>query len=79
MIIKKCEQQDIVAVGEFYDSVVKYLCETINYPKWTYKQYPSERSVRNMTQAQCQFVCVENNSIVGAFVLNDDPQGKYGN
>jgi len=77
MIIKKCTEADIVAVGEFYDNVVKYLCEHINYPKWTYKQYPTESSVRTMTGEGSQFMCVENDVIVGAFVINDDPQGKY--
>lgn len=79
MLIRKCKNEDITAVGEFYDNVVKYLNENINYPKWTYKCYPSEESVQAMTQADCQFVCMDNGEILGAFVLNDDPQGKYEN
>ena len=79
MIIRVCSEEDIVAVGRFYDSVVKYLDENINYPKWRYKEYPSENSVREMTNAGCQFMCLEDDRIVGAFVLNDDPQGKYEN
>lgn len=77
MIIRLCCEEDIAAVGEFYDYVVRYLCEHINYPKWTYKEYPSEESVREMTETGSQFVCIEQDSIVGAFVLNDDPQGAY--
>lgn len=79
MIIKACNEEDIVAVGAFYDHVVEHLCQNINYPKWTYKEYPSEASVRIKTEAGQQFICVENGVIVGAFVLNDDPQGKYEN
>lgn len=79
MIIRKCKEEDITAVGEFYDSVVKYLDENINYPKWEYKCYPSEASVRVKTHEGSQFVCINNDEIAGAFVLNDDPQGKYEN
>ncbi|MBQ8280974.1 MAG: GNAT family N-acetyltransferase [Lachnospiraceae bacterium] len=79
MEIKLCTEKDIQAVGRFYDVVVKHLTETINYPKWTYKEYPSEKSVRAMTEAGCQFMCIENDEVVGAFVFNDDPQGAYEN
>lgn len=80
MKIQLCSEEDIVAVGAFYDCVVKYLCETINYPKWEYQIYPSEYSVREMTEKKCQFMCKdENGKIVGAFVLNEDPQGAYEN
>lgn len=79
MIIRRCTEADIVQVGQFYDRVVRYLCENVNYPKWEYKVYPSEEYVRKMTQVQQQFICRDNDTIVGAFVLNDDPQGKYEN
>lgn len=79
MVIRLCPKEDVAAVGGFYDDVVKYLCEHINYPKWTYKEYPSETFVLEMTEAKCQFVCIDNDVIVGAFVLNDDPQGAYEN
>lgn len=79
MIIKLCSEQDITAVGTFYDDVVKHLCEHINYPKWEYKIYPCEESVREKTTDGCQFMCVENDKIIGAFVLNDDPDGAYEN
>ncbi len=79
MVIRKCTEEEIVKIGEFYDQVVKYLCENVNYPKWTYKEYPSEPFVRAMVEEKSQFVCYEGDEIVGAFVLNDDPQGKYDN
>ena len=79
MEIRKCNEKDIASVGMFYDNVVRFLCENVNYPKWTYKEYPSEKSVMEMTQKGDQFICIDNDIIVGAFVLNDDPQGKYEN
>lgn len=79
MIIRKCSEDEIATAGQFYDCTVKYLCEHINYPKWTYKEYPSENYVREMVRGDCQFICVDNEEMVGAFVLNDDPQGVYEN
>lgn len=77
MITKVNSESEIKLVGEFYDRAVKYLEEHINYPKWTYKVYPSEVSVREKTLAGSQFMLVEDGQVVGAFVLNDDPQGEY--
>ncbi len=77
MEIYKCTEKDVAAVGKFYDEVVKYLCDTENFPKWIYKQYPSEESVASMTEKNSQFMCVIDGEIVGAFVLNCDPQGAY--
>ena len=77
MIIRKCKIEEIERVGEFYDEVVKDLCEHVNYPKWTYKYYPSTDFARQMTQAGEQFVCFDGEELIGAFVFNDDPQGAY--
>ena len=77
MIIRKCKIEDVESVGAFYDEVVKNLCATVNYPKWTYKVYPSVDFAREMTVAGEQYVCVEGDKIIGAFVFNDDPQGAY--
>ena len=79
MIIRKGTERDIPAVSDFYDRTVKYLCEHINYPKWTYKQYPAEAFVRAMTEEGSQFLCMDSDGIAGAFVLNRDPQGAYEN
>ena len=79
MQIRKCEITDARAVGEFYDNVVADLCASINYPKWTYKVYPSVDFAQAMTVAGEQFVCYAGDKIVGAFVFNDDPQGAYEN
>ena len=77
MIIRKCTLQEIPAAGAFYDKVVKTLEETVNYPKWTYKVYPSEEYAREMTEQGMQYLCLDKEQIVGAFVLNNDPQGSY--
>ena len=77
MIIRKCTEEDLPAVGRFYDGVVKYLCEHINYPLWVYRVYPSEDSAREMIREGSQFICLEGDRIVGTFVLNDDPGGTY--
>lgn len=77
MEIRKCTNRDVEAVGRFYDEVVKYLCDTVNYPKWMYKQYPSKDSVAHNTAQGSQYVCFIDGGIVGAFVLNCDPQGAY--
>jgi len=79
MKVRLCNENDIVEVGKFYDRVVLHLCQTINYPKWKYKVYPSEVSVREKVLRNQQFVCMDDERIVGAFVLNDDPQGMYEN
>jgi RimJ/RimL family protein N-acetyltransferase len=77
MRIKNCTEEDVTVVGEFYDRIVLWLDQHVNYPKWLYKVYPSEISVREMTADGSQFVCEEDGTIIGAFVLNTDPQGSY--
>ncbi|MCH5159706.1 MAG: N-acetyltransferase [Clostridiales bacterium] len=77
--IRKCEVAEAQAVGEFYDRVVADLCANINYPKWTYKVYPSVDFVREMTLEGSQYICLNAGVIVGAFVFNGDPQGEYEN
>lgn len=61
----------------FYDNVVEYLVSHVNYPKWRYKEYPNEDYVRQMTEEGSQYILEEDGKIVGAFVLNTDPQGDY--
>lgn len=77
MKIQKCHEADVAAVGAFYDQVVQWLDEHINYPKWMYRIYPSEKWAREMTAAGAQYICTDNQKLIAAFVLNDDPQGNY--
>lgn len=75
--IRKCLEADIVRTGQFYDSVIHWLNDHVNYPQWIYGVYPSEQSVRKMTESATQYICVEGGSIRGAFALNAEPQGNY--
>ena len=77
MIIRKCMEEDISAAGDFYDRVVSWLDDHINYPKWVYKIYPSVMTVTERTAAGEQYLCMDAEEIIGAFVLNTDPQGDY--
>ncbi len=75
--IRKCTTEDITATGAFYDRVVEYLDVHTNYPKWKYKEYPSEQYASSMTAEGFQYICTEGDRIIGAFVLNADPEGDY--
>ena len=77
MRIHRCTESDIRSTGAFYDRVVLWLDDHVNYPKWIYGVYPSETSVREATLAGDQYICMDEGGIVGAFVLNDDPKGNY--
>ena len=77
MQIRKCKDEEIICTGEFYDNIVKYLDEHINYPRWIYQVYPSIDSVMEMTKEKSQYICIYDKRIIGAFVLNNQSQGKY--
>ncbi len=77
MQIRKCLKSDVAAAGAFYDRVVSWLDAHVNYPKWTYGVYPSLNSVKARMKEGTQYVCLEGDDIVGAFVLNTDPEGNY--
>lgn len=77
MYIRKCQEKDIDSVAAFYDRIVMFLDDHINYPCWIYKVYPSIESVKAMTEEESQYICIYDENIVGAFVLNDKPQGSY--
>ena len=77
--IRRCIEEDIVRTGRFYDSVVRWLDDHINYPRWVYRDYPSEGTVRTKTAANAQYICLDGDTIVGAFALDDVPLGSYQN
>ena len=77
MEIRKCREEDIQAVTDFYDRTVEWLDAHINYPKWRYKIYPSLKYVRLMTEEGSQYMCIDQGKVIGAFVLNDNPHGAY--
>lgn len=77
MQIRKCREADIVPTGKFYDSVVQWLDDHINYPRWICRVYPSEESVRTMAKDGSQYICVNGETIIAAFAMNAKPQGCY--
>lgn len=77
MKIQKCEMSDLEAVAALYDKVTLHLTKTINYPKWRYGEYPSIKSVKKAISDGVQFMCVEDNVVLGAFILNINPEGAY--
>lgn len=77
MKIIKCSKEDLNSVAAFYDKVTSYLEEHINYPKWVRGEYPGIESIRNAVDEDVQYACIDGSKMVGAFILNDNPQGDY--
>ena len=77
MKIYKCTMAELDSAAEFYDRVVEYLDEHINYPKWMRGEYPGYDSTKSAIADGSQYVCTDGDKIVGAFILNDNPQGDY--
>lgn len=77
--IEKCEQGHLDLLVDFYEKVLAFLISTVNYPKWTMGVYPCRESIESAISKGEQYMCLDNGRIVGAFVLNEDPQGAYKN
>jgi len=75
--IKKCEQSDLNRTAHFYGEVMQHLVQNINYPKWTPGVYPCRESIAQVIDAGEQYIYLCDNEVLGAFVLNDNPQGSY--
>lgn len=76
MEIIKCEKKHLEQVSDLYKRVVKYLEETINFPKWS-EDYPCRETVLSSILCGEQYACVEDGRVIGAFVLNENPDGNY--
>ena len=76
MEVIHCKDEHLDLVSDMYSSVVRHLLEHINYPNWS-MAYPCRESVREAIAQGGQYACVENGSVLGAFVLNDNPGGNY--
>ena len=74
MEVIHCKDEHLDLVSDMYSSVVRHLLENINYPNWS-MAYPCRESVREAIAQGGQYACVENGSVLGAFVLNDNPGG----
>lgn len=77
MDIIKCELCHLDALTELYDNVTAHLVSHINYPKWTPGIYPGRESIETAIMQGVQYGCFEGEKAVGAFILNEDPQGDY--
>ncbi len=77
MEIIHCTMEQLDAAAAFYDEVTAYLAAHINFPKWTPGAYPGKESTRLAIESGSQYLCMEHGTVVGGFILNDDPQGAY--
>ena len=77
LLIKKSVPSDVDKVGALYDKTTKYLSDTVNYPKWTHKVYPSVDYAREMIKLGVQYQIEDESGVVGTFVLSEDPNGSY--
>ena len=77
MEIILCTENNLEELTDFYNKIILYLDKTINYPKWVYEEYPSKFTIKQSINKKEQYAYLENGKIIGAFVLNDDPRGKY--
>lgn len=77
MKICKCTMDKLEEAARFYDRVVEYLDGHINYPKWIRGEYPAYESTKTAIADDSQYICEDNGKIVGAFILNENPQGNY--
>ena len=75
--IRRCRDSEIKEAGLFYDRVILWLNDHINYPRWIFGTYPSEQSVRRMMESRSQYLCIKDSAIIGAFALSEEPQGDY--
>ena len=72
----RCRAEHYDAVTAMYARVLTELERTVNYPKWT-KDHPGREYVKAAIEKGEQFACVANGEMLGAVVLNGDPEGNY--
>ena len=78
MEIRKCTNVDIDRMADFYDEVVLFLTQNVNWPRWKYQEYPSRASVVEDIAEGSQYACFDDDgAVIGAFVINTDPRGAY--
>ena len=79
MEIILCNENNLNDLIEFYNKETLYLEKNINYPLWIHGIYPSKYTIKPAVDKKHQYAYLENGSILGAFILNEDPGGKYEN
>ena len=72
----KCDIWQLELISEMYGRTVKFLEETVNYPKWS-SSYPCRDTVKLAIQKNEQYACIDNGKLLGAVVLNENPNGNY--
>ena len=72
----RCRAEHFDAVTAMYERAVAELERTVNYPKWK-KDHPGRDYVKEAIAKGEQFACVAEGEILGAVVLNEDPEGNY--
>lgn len=77
MKIIKCETHHLDVLTELYDRVTEFLENHVNYPKWTKGVYPGRNSIEKAISQGVQYGCFDGEKVIGAFILNEDPQGAY--
>ncbi len=77
MQVIKCNISDLKRVAEFYDRVIDYLYEHINYPVWEKGVYPSEKTIKVAIEKGNQYALEDNGKIVGAVLFDLTPVGDY--
>ena len=76
--IRKCKKEEVKKVGEFFDQVVYDMINNhTNYPHWVYQIYPTIDTAKDAFDKNELYLCLEQQQIVGAFILNEDPDGAY--
>ena len=77
MQIRKCQKSELPLAWDFYDRTIDWLKENDNLPKWEHGIHPTHKYIKDMVESGSQYICCEDDSLIGAFVLNDDPEGAY--
>lgn len=78
--LKKVKEDEVEEVLNFYNSLIKKMNETINYPDWTIGLYPNQEYLLEKTRNSELFKLVDNNeSLIGATVLNSSTIDDYKN
>ena len=72
----RCVPAQFAAVMAMYERAVAELERTVNYPKWS-KEHPGRAYVQQAIEKGEQFACAAGGEILGAAVLNGDPEGDY--
>ena len=72
----RCRPAQFDAVTAMYERAVAQLERTVNYPKWS-EAHPSRAYVKQAIEKGEQFACVLGETVLGAVVLNEDPEGDY--